>query len=79
MLGQSILKIMFIGCSNNIIMVDLFSCNVKRKHSYNNTLGMLFLCYLYTIEVLVMLKGNVLITIFSEHYFDVICTRLRFL
>ncbi len=53
---------MFIGCSNNVIMVDLRSCNVKRKHSYNNTLGTFFLCYLYTIEVLVMVRESILIT-----------------
>ncbi len=69
---------MCIGCSNNVIMVDLHSCNVKRKHSYINILVTIFLCYLYMIEVLVMLKENVLITTFSKRYFDVICTRLKF-
>ncbi len=70
---------MFIGCSNNVIMVDLHSCNIKRKGSYNNTLETLFRCYLYMTEVLVILKENVLITTLPERYIDVLCTRLSFL
>ncbi len=38
---------MFIGCSNNIIVVDLHSCNVKRKHSYNNTPGTFFMLFVH--------------------------------
>ncbi len=57
---------MFIGCSNNVIMVNLHSCNVKRKHYYNNTLGMFF--QLKLIEVLVMVRENVLRTKLSEHF-----------